>query len=63
MKRNRPQKPNVETARISSNFVKKSDTPSWDTLIGSLDKFSSDFMEDRQQPCLENRKADGSEIR
>ncbi len=29
---------------------------SWDTLFASLDKFSPDFMADRQQPQLENRE-------
>ena len=27
----------------------------WDSLVASLDKFSDDFMEERQQPPLENR--------
>lgn len=29
---------------------------SWDTLFASLEKFSSDFMANRQQPHLENRE-------
>ncbi len=29
---------------------------SWDTFLGSLDKFSPDFMADRQQPQLETRE-------
>ncbi len=30
---------------------------SWDTFFGSLDKFSSDFMEECSQPRLENRES------
>ncbi len=29
---------------------------SWDSLIGSLDKFSADFMEDREQPAQQKRE-------
>jgi antitoxin VapB len=29
---------------------------SWDSLIGSLQKFSPDFMEERLQPQLEKRE-------
>ena len=29
---------------------------SWDTLFASLDKFSSDFMEECQLPLLEDRE-------
>lgn len=29
---------------------------SWDTLLNSLDKFSDDFMTERQQLPLENRE-------
>lgn len=29
--------------------------PSWDELINSLNKFSVDFMTERQQPKLQNR--------
>jgi len=28
----------------------------WDSLFSSLDKFSDDFMTERKQPMLENRK-------
>jgi antitoxin VapB len=45
-------------------FIKKSGnvvyliprSNSWDTLIGSLQKFSPDFMEERLQPQLEKRE-------
>jgi antitoxin VapB len=29
----------------------------WDSLIGSLDKFSNDFMSDRDQPLSQEREA------
>ena len=29
---------------------------SWDTLLASLDKFTPDFMADRQQPPLDSRE-------
>lgn len=29
--------------------------PKWNTMIGSLDKFSKDFMSERNQPDLEKR--------
>ena len=46
-------------------FIKKSgrsvilipQTHSWDSLIGSLDKFSQDFMTDRDQPEPQKREA------
>jgi len=28
----------------------------WDTLVGSLDKFSDDFMADRKQPPAQERE-------
>jgi antitoxin VapB len=30
---------------------------SWDVLVNSLDKFSSDFMEERKQPKMQKREA------
>ncbi len=46
-------------------FIKKSGsavvliplTHSWDSLIGSLDKFSKDFMKERRQPAQQEREA------
>lgn len=32
-------------------------THSWDTLLGSLDKFSPDFMSERAQPPQQEREA------
>jgi len=32
-------------------------TGSWNSLLSSLDKFSSDFMAERQQPPLEDRES------
>lgn len=32
-------------------------TDSWDTLIGSLEKFSPDFMDERAQPAHERRES------
>jgi antitoxin VapB len=29
---------------------------SWDALVDSLDKFSADFMDNRQQPVQQNRE-------
>ncbi len=29
----------------------------WDSLISSLDNFTNDFMNDREQPELENRES------
>ena len=29
---------------------------SWDVLVDSLDKFSADFMENRDQPAQQNRE-------
>ena len=29
---------------------------SWDVLVNSLDKFSSDFMEERKQPKMQKRE-------
>ncbi len=29
---------------------------SWDALVGSLSKFSSDFMDDRNQPAVQSRE-------
>jgi len=45
-------------------FIKKSGnvvtliprTDSWDTLFGSLKKFSSDFMSERVQPAMDKRE-------
>lgn len=30
---------------------------SWDSLVGSLDKFSDDFMTERRQPVSQEREA------
>ena len=46
-------------------FIKKSGSAvvlipivnSWDSLMGSLDKFSKDFMADRDQPKQQKREA------
>ncbi len=46
-------------------FIKKSGSAvvliplvnSWDSLIGSLDKFSKDYMTDRDQPKQQKREA------
>ncbi len=46
-------------------FIKKSGSAvvlipianSWDSLIGSLDKFSADFLVERDQPVLQKREA------
>ena len=46
-------------------FIKKSGSAviliplvnSWDSLIGSLDKFTGDYMADRDQPKQQKRKA------
>lgn len=45
-------------------FIKKSGTAvilipaknSWDSLVGSLDKFSDDFMPERRQPKVQKRE-------
>jgi antitoxin VapB len=29
----------------------------WDSLVGSLDKFSEDFMSERRQPASQDREA------
>jgi len=31
-------------------------TDSWDALFSSLDEFSDDFMQERQQPALDERE-------
>jgi antitoxin VapB len=49
----------------SEVFIKKSGSAvvliplvnSWDSLIGSLDKFSGDYMTDRDQPGQQKREA------
>ena len=46
-------------------FIKKSGSAvilfprvnSWDSLLGSLDKFTKDFMPERQQPKQQKREA------
>jgi antitoxin VapB len=42
--------------RIGNAVVLLPKTHSWDTLIGSLAKFSPDFMTDRGQPMEEDRR-------
>ena len=49
----------------SEVFIKKSGSAvvliplvnSWDSLLGSLDKFSKDYMADRDQPKQQKREA------
>lgn len=43
--------------RMGSAVVLLPKTKSWDTLIGSLPKFSSDFMTERDQPPQQEREA------
>jgi antitoxin VapB len=42
--------------RVGSAVVLLPKAKSWDTLLGSLDKFSSDFMEEREQPPVQPRE-------
>ena len=40
---------------IGKNIAINSDRKSWDTLFASLNKFSDDFMNLREQPELQKR--------
>ncbi|HLD19135.1 MAG TPA: hypothetical protein VJB90_03935 [Candidatus Nanoarchaeia archaeon] len=40
---------------IGENITPNSNRKSWDTLIASLNKFSDDFMNLREQPELQKR--------
>jgi len=42
--------------RVGGAVVLLPKSKSWDTLIGSLRKFSSDFMDDRNQPPIQTRE-------
>jgi len=41
--------------RIGEDIIVFTKKGGWDSLAGSLDKFSEDFMQSRNQPELENR--------
>jgi antitoxin VapB len=45
----------VYVARMGSAVVLMPKTASWDVLFDSLDGFSDDFMESRDQPAQEGR--------
>jgi antitoxin VapB len=45
----------VYVKRIGNAVVLIPEQDSWQTLIESLDKFSSDFMNERQQPPTQDR--------
>jgi antitoxin VapB len=42
--------------RLGSAVVLLPKTESWDTLIESLEKFSPDFMNEREQPPVQRRE-------
>ncbi len=42
--------------RIGEDIIVFTKKGGWDSLSGSLDKFSEDFMQSRNQPELENRE-------
>ena len=46
----------VYIKRIGSNVLLIPKDNPWDLLAASLDKFSDDFMADRQQPPVQSRK-------
>lgn len=43
----------VYVKRVGNAVVLLPYSGSWDSLFGSLDAFSDDFMEDREQPATE----------
>jgi len=43
--------------RMGSAVVLLPKAKSWDTLIASLDKFSADFMSEREQPAQQVRES------
>lgn len=42
--------------RVGDAVVLLPKSRSWDTLIGSLDKFPADFMQEREQPAEADRR-------
>lgn len=46
----------VYIARQGDLVILKPKQPGWDSFFESLDEFSSDFMNDRQQPAQQKRK-------
>lgn len=45
--------------RTGNAVVLMPKTKSWETLISSLDQFSDDFMDERDQPGLQKRESLG----
>ena len=46
----------VYIKRVSSGVLLIPAHSAWDIMMDSLDKFSDDFMEDRQQPPMQERE-------
>lgn len=46
----------VAIRRIGNAVVLQPQHEAWDTLLASLDDFSQDFMEERDQPHLQGRE-------
>ncbi len=46
----------VYIKRVGANVILLPKDNPWAALVGSLDKFSDDFMEERVQPDLESRE-------
>lgn len=47
----------VYISRYDGLVILMSKTSPWASLVGSLDRFSADFMEDRKQPPLQARES------
>lgn len=47
----------VAIRRVGNAVILQSPANAWDTLFASLDEFSPDFMEDREQPPVQTREA------
>jgi antitoxin VapB len=43
--------------RVGNTVVLIPYQDSWETLFGSLDQFSEDFMQEREQPALQDRES------
>jgi len=46
----------VYIKRVGRGLLLMPKDDAWGSLVGSLDKFSEDFMEERSQPPLESRE-------
>ena len=46
--------------RVGNAVVLLPKNGNWQALLESLDRFPDDFMEERQQPCHQNRASMGS---